>query len=395
MSVRFRVTCCALLIITLLAGCGSGGGVVPIPAPPSASKAAADLKVSAQRDLKIDNTRIISLSPDGKWLAALRDRSACIIAVDTLADKVCAEVTTGSLDSRSITWSPDSRRIAFTEDLVRYLFESDIWTLAVDSGQLTDLTPDNLSGSVMTFPQDSAATLDTMPGWSPDGQTLIFARSMRSGGTALYKISADGGTPQKVLDIAGGGMIAVWYGPHWLNTGKIVFTIFRAKIDDPDNGVWIVDSNGHNARQLVKVTDKQMGLPILRDVSAKGDRALVFYSGALQYATHTNVSYLALLDLTSGQTVPLQPAAEFLNVANATFSPDGSKIIYVYRNADNQTQVLVRDVQSGIDNNLLTQSTQLGTTTDFTVQGLDWTNSDTVYAAAAPGAGTLLTLGSK
>lgn len=380
-----------MLIVMLLAACG---GAVPVPAPPSASKAAADLKIAAQRDLQIDDTRIISLSPDGKWLAALRDRSACIIAVDSLADKQCAEVKTGSLDSRSIVWSPDSQRIAFTEDLPRYMFESDIWTLVVDSGQLTDLTPDNLSGSVISLPQDSAATLDTMPGWSPDGQTLIFARSMRSGDTALYKMSADGGTPQKVLDIAGGGMIAVWYGPHWLNNGKIVYTIFHAKIDDPDNGVWLVDSNGQNARQLVKVTDKQTGLPILRDVSAKGDRALVFYSGALQYAA-PNVSYLALLDLTSGQTVPLKPAAEFLSVANAAFSPDGSKINYVYRSADKQTQVMVRDVQNGTDNSLLTQSTLLGTTTDSTVQGLDWANNDTVYAAAAPGSGILFTLSSK
>ncbi|HEY4721116.1 MAG TPA: hypothetical protein VII92_04680, partial [Anaerolineae bacterium] len=55
-----------VLMSVLLAACG--GGAVAIPAPPSASKAAADLKVTAQRDLKIDKTRIISLSPDGKWL---------------------------------------------------------------------------------------------------------------------------------------------------------------------------------------------------------------------------------------------------------------------------------------------------------------------------------------
>ncbi len=395
MSVRFRVTCCAVLIVTLLAGCGSGG-TVPIPAPPSASKAAADLKVSAQRDLKIDNTRIISLSPDGKWLAALRDRSACIIAVDTLADKQCAEVKTGSLDSRSITWSPDSRRIAFTEDLPRYMFESDIWTLAIDSGQLTDLTPDNVSGGVLQLPKDSAATLDTMPGWSPDGQTLIFSRSDRNNSsTALYRVSVNGGSPEKILDAAGSGPIAVWYGPRWLGNGKIVYTINHPKQSEPTNGIWLADSNGQNAKQLL-APDQQLGAPFLADVSAKGDHALVFYSGALQYAAHLNVSYWALLDLTSDQTVPLKPAAEFLGPANAVFSPDGSKILFVYRALDKQVYLVVRDVQSEVDSTVLTQSEFLGATNDSPMQGLDWVNNDTVYAVApGPGFGTLLTLGSK
>ncbi len=394
MSVRFRLTSCAVLMITLLAGCGSGGAV-SIPAPPSASKAATELNVSAQRDLKIDNTQIISLSPDGKWLAALRDRSACIIAVDTLADKVCAEMTTGPLDSRSFVWSPDSQRLAFTEDLLRYMYESDIWMLSVDNGQLTDLTPDGIFGSVLKLPQDSATTLDSMPGWSPDSQTLIFSRSDRANGsTTLYRISVKGGSPEKILDIAGSGPIAVWYGPRWLGNGKIVYTINHPKQSEPTNGIWLADSNGQNAKQLL-APDQQLGAPFLADVSATGDRAMVFYSGAFQYAAHTNVSYWALLDLTSGQTVPLKPAAEFLYVANATFSPDGSKIIYIYRTADNQTQAMVRGVQSGTDSSLLTQAAPLGTTTNSTVQGLDWANNDTVYAAAAPGAGTLLTLGSK
>jgi hypothetical protein len=58
-------------------------------------------------------------------------------------------VTTGSLDVRSFEWSPDSKRVIFTEDLPRRMMESDIWALDVESGQLTDLTPDNVSGTVM------------------------------------------------------------------------------------------------------------------------------------------------------------------------------------------------------------------------------------------------------
>ena len=99
--------------------------------------------------------------------------------------------------------------------------------------------------------------------------------------------------------------------------------------------------------------------------------------------------------MNSGQLVPLQPAADFLSVANATFSPDGSKILYVYRSTDKQLQVVVRDVQSGAENVVLTQPAILGSANDTLVRGLDWVGNDTIYAATGPGAGTLLTLGSK
>ena len=391
MSVPFRAICSITLIVTLLMACG--GAAAPIPAPPSASKSAADLKVTAQRDLKIDNTRIIALSPDGKWLAALRDKAVCIIAVDTLADKQCAEVKTGSLDTRSIVWSPDSKRIVFTEDLPRYMFESDIWTLAVDSGQLTDLTPDNVSGSFLKLTKDSAALLDTMPGWSPDGQTLIFSRSDRNDGlTTLYRVAVNGGSPEKILDAAGSGPIAVWYSPRWLGNGKIVYTINHPKQTEPTNGVWLADSNGQNAKQLL-VPDQQLGAPILTDVSAKGDRALIWYTGGAQGALKPNVSYFALLDLNSGQAIPLKPSGEFTGLANAAFSPDGSKIVYVYRDTNKQAHLVVRDASGKTDNDLFSTSAPLGYS-DY-LQGLDWTNNDTLYAATGPGFGTLLTLGSK
>ena len=395
-SLKFwlQVISSVVLLSMWLAACG---GAVAVPAPPSASKAAADLKVTTQRDLKIEGTRLISLSPDGKWLAAMRGTSACIIAVDTLADKQCAEVTTGVLDRQSFVWSPDSQRIAFTEDLPRRMIESDIWTLAVDSGQLTDLTPDNMSGGIFKLPKDSPDMLDTMPGWSPDGQSLIFSRSDRnSGSTTLYRISVKGGSPEKILDAPGSGPLAMWYGPRWLSTGKIVYTVYYPKQTEPTNGVWLADRNGQNAKQLL-APDPQLGVPILADVSAKGDRALIWYIGAAQYGAKPNVAWVALLDLNNGETVPLKPAVEFLGPTNAAFSPDGSKIIYVYRSiADGQTLLAVRDVQGGVDNNILTQSESLGTTTESPMQGLNWVNNDTVYAAGpGPGFGTLLTLGNK
>jgi len=186
----------------------------------------------------------------------------------------------------------------------------------------------------------------------------------------------------------------VWYSPRWLGNGKIVYTINHPKQTEPTNGVWIADSNGQNAKQLL-VPDQQLGAPVLADVSAKGDRALIWYTGGAQGALKLNVSYFALLDLSSGQTTSLKPQGEFTGLVNAAFSPDGSKVLCVYRDTNKQVHLVVRDVQSEVDNSVLTQSGSLGATTDSPVLGFDWANNDTLYAATGPGFGTLLTLGSK
>jgi Tol biopolymer transport system component len=392
MSAPFRTISCLVLLIALLAGCGSGAS---IPAPPSASKAVTDLKVTDQRELTVKNARILSLSPDGKWLVALRDKRVCVVAVDTLTDKQCVDTQTGAPDRRSFVWSLDSKRLVFTEDLPRFMLESDIWVLDVESGQLTDLTPDNVTGGFLKLPEGSVPLLDIMPGWSPDGQTVIFSRSDRdAGSTILERVSIKGGAAEKVLEAADQGPFALWYSPRWLRNGKLVYTIVYPKLTEPANGIWLADSDGKNARQLLG-PDPQLGVPMLVDVSAKGDRALILYTAAMQYATNPNVSYLELLELSSGQHEPLKPAGEFVSLSNARFSPDGSKIAYVHRTLDNQASLVIRDVQSGAENAILTQPGILGASTESPMQGLDWVNNDTLYAATGPAGGTLLTLGSK
>ena len=404
-----QVTSDLLLIVLLSAGCSSvtsGGAtpgvVTPRVAMPSITPSptpipAADLKVTEPRQIKLDATRVVSLSPDGKWLAAIGDKTVCLIAVERLADKRCAELTTGSPDERTFVWSPDSTRLALTENLFRFMQESDIWTLTVDNGQLTDLTPDNVASSVVKLPKSSPALLDATPGWSPDSQTVIFSRTDRDhASTALYRVPAAGGAADKILDAPGQDSFAVWYGPRWLSNGKIVYNVAHPRATDPSNGVWLADGDGRNAKQLLS-PDAQRGVPQLIKLSSKGDRALIWYSGASAFAVRPNVSYFAVLDLNSGQAVALKPSdpAGFLSVLNATFSPDGSKILYVYRGMDDQAHLSVRDVQSEVDHSLLIQPMPLGAS-NFPMQGLDWASNDTVYAATTPaGVGMLLTLRSK
>jgi Tol biopolymer transport system component len=117
-------------------------------------------------------------------------------------------------------------------------------------------------------------------------------------------------------------------------------------------------------------------------------------AGARDFYSQANVSYCDLVDLNTGEVEPLKQATsdatEFYGPMVATFSPDGSKVLYVYVDASEEVQLAVRDLDGGTENVLLT----LERTEGFYGRGcsLTWAENDTIYL---PGSNLLLTLGIK
>jgi hypothetical protein len=116
-------------------------------------------------------------------------------------------------------------------------------------------------------------------------------------------------------------------------------------------------------------------------------------------AVQPNVSYYALVDLDTGETEPLKTASgdeiEFLGVGNATLSPDGSKVAYVYRDLERTNYLVVRDLSGGEENILFeTDEFALGPGFDFGL-GLDWARDDTIYVSTGSQSGLLLKVGAK
>ena len=395
-----------ILMLFMLAACGQfAAPASPSPPPTLAptvaptSVPAAALRVAEKRPIALAGAQILSLSPDGRRLAARKDKALCLYDAATLAEQHCAELPNGQFDSRGVAWSPDSTRIALTEDLYRLLVESDLWVMDASSGALTDLTDDGAIGSVLK-PKTTGADpqFDAAPAWSPDSKTLIFARTPASRDrTAIYRVAAGGGEAQLVWTVTTHGPFVLFYGLRWSLDGRhILYTLAHPESDNSRNGVWIVDQDGRNSRQLARATDKLLGYPMLIDVTARGDRALIWYYLASQlYVTKPNVSYYALLDLDTGAIEPLKQAAgdarEFFSPQNAIFSPDGSKLLYSYRDADLAARLVVRDLSGGPEQVLLSQPGKAIGASDFG-QGLNWSADDTVYAAAGPGSGLLLRL---
>lgn len=76
--------------------------------------------------------------------------------------------------------------------------------------------------------------------WSPDGGSIAFA-----GGSPLrvWQVSAAGGTP-RVLGEPGGDY------PSWSPDGSSVAYSIWTEESDPNQGTWLVDSNGDNSRKI-------------------------------------------------------------------------------------------------------------------------------------------------
>jgi hypothetical protein len=126
-----------------------------------------------------------------------------------------------------------------------------------------------------------------------------------------------------------------------------------------EGGLWIVERDSSNPQQLVGV-DPKLGAPLLTDVSAQGDKALIYYRqrASTDFFSQPNLSYFAMVDLNSGAVEPLkQPTSDavaFYGPMDAAFSPDGTKILYVYRDASEQILLAVRDLDGGTENVLTT-----------------------------------------
>ena len=125
----------------------------------------------------------------------------------------------------SPAWSPDSRRLAYVsfEGSKSSIYIQQLRTgnrIAVSAepgingapafspdGRKLVITLGGVDGNLDIYTLDLASrqkkrltthrAIDTEGSWSPDGETIYFT-SDRSGGPQVYKVSADGGTPERV-----------------------------------------------------------------------------------------------------------------------------------------------------------------------------------------------------
>src|SRR5215510_4099141 len=120
-----------------------------------------------------------SLSPDGSEIAFVSGGDIWTVAAG--GGEAHLLVSHPATESRPL-YSPDGRKLALGSTRTG---NGDIYILTIDTGELKRLTFDDSN--------------DQLDAWSDDGRWIYFSSGSRdNGGTDVFRVSADGGTPMQV-----------------------------------------------------------------------------------------------------------------------------------------------------------------------------------------------------
>lgn len=171
------------------------------------------IPIVMDRILTLDNAQVLtsenhyiellSVSPDGRWIAFDSNRSGNMdIWIMRKDGSELRQLTTNTAHDWVGSWSPDGQQIAF-HSLRRG--NRDLYVMPVAGGAVTPLT--------------SHPAMDLVPAWSPDGEKIAFTSS-RSGNMDVWIMPSSGGEPQQLTFHE-----ALEWMVHWSPNGKrLVFS---------------------------------------------------------------------------------------------------------------------------------------------------------------------------
>jgi Tol biopolymer transport system component len=129
----------------------------------------------------------------------------------------------GSNVDNSIAWSPDGSRIALPRQTG---LAQDLWLVDVKTGAVSRLT--DCAGT---------ACADAGAEWSPNGQVIVFSRSVRGQVASIDTMRPDGTHLKLIAAVAGA------QDPQWSPDGREI--AFQA-----DNGIYTVNADGTHLTRI-------------------------------------------------------------------------------------------------------------------------------------------------
>jgi len=185
-------------------------------------------------------------SPDGKEIAFVNGNfgSKAIISIIPAGGGKPREIMNYDGYLGPVDWSPDGRYIAFAYGRAekyknpipdRQGSELNIYTISVTGGE-----PKRLTGT------DKNKVLFVHPRWSPDGKRIAFRRSNMPGiqepGEGIYTVAVDGGEPKFVTNEGDSPFC-------WSRDGKSIFFPKQDK-DSGDRELYRVSAEGGKPEKL-------------------------------------------------------------------------------------------------------------------------------------------------
>lgn len=310
-----------------------------------------------------ESTEFVYLSPDGSTLAwQVRDSG---LAVYSFADQENTYYpwpeTFRRLGRYSMpSWSPDGQFLAFNESVFDLAVESDLWLLDRAAGEIINRTDDGLLGRWFDF--ENPFSLDYLPTWNPATNDLYFFRSTRldeGDKTELYLMPVERDEPKLTADLTNDVPVVSIYRPAIISPDgtRLAFIVLGSDLEDPSNGVWLLDLKSGEPEQIASATDLRSGLPewqnaqrgLFPDVLLwAGNDALVVQSLDRQYSTGIfQMAYY--VDLATQQATPIttfdditemselytsdDSASPLLRIPRAgVVTPDGSTFLFLRHN---------------------------------------------------------------
>lgn len=314
--------------------------VLLIALPVVAQNATPDVSaLTAVRVLELDMAAGLAatgaqISPDGTTFIHVHGSDFCHysllgpeIACWDMSEQGVIDEGGVPVDPDSLRWSPDGQYVAFAIEPWRLLIDSDIFVLALESGQFANLTEDDYDRGFSPGREvPDGVTVDTAPAWTPDGRLTFIRHSAALDETApaLWEVSPAGGEPQKIADLlTAPEEFSYVPSAEWSPDGSQLAYILESR-RSLDAGVWLYDAQ---SGEIAMLAGRPREIDVFNHASYSPDgRALLLLTGNRDQARFSPRAFMELgsgyfiVDVESGKATPL--AADGA-VTSAGWLPEG------------------------------------------------------------------------
>ena len=181
------------------------------------------------------------------------------------------QLTSGDFDhGGALSWSPDGRTIAFSanrlDDYEHQPAQSEVWTVNVDNGTMTQLT-DRLGP-------------DSSPSYSPDGRSIVYLgyddRKMGYHNTGVYVMDADGDNVRALTEDFDRSINSV----KWAGASNRLYVSYD---DTGDRHLATLSMNGNIATLASDLGGSSIGRPYTSGSFSVADNGAYAYTAGTPY----------------------------------------------------------------------------------------------------------------